>query len=685
MVAALSRSLAKQVDKGRLDEADADAVGGRVSATSDLDDLADCDLVIESVVEDLDVKKELFVELDRIVKDDAILATNTSTLPVVEMAVATGRPEQVCGIHFFNPAPMMALVEVIRPLTVERRDHRRRRSPSPRPAARTPSRSRTGPASSSTPCCSRTSTTRCGCWRTGTASRERHRRRHEGRLQLPDGAPRPARPGRARHVGRHPRRPLRRSSATRTTPRSPCCGGWSPPATSAGSRARASTTTAADPAAPGPARRGPADPGPDDAAEIDDRRRQVAALAASARRAGRRAVVSGRWLADTVVDVAPRLPVRDARGAVRPPRRADRRRSGPVVVRGAGRGARAGSAPPPAAWSRPRSCRSPGWCWSRSSSPPSRSSWWPSRSSWSPSSTTVAGRQLPGGPRRRAEAAVVSWMSGRAAPPDAVVAAVRGDVLGRAGRAELRAQLRARLTRNLTALATAADRGRRRPASSTVGPRSCRSGIRVARDRRPQPADHPSLDRGGSPGDRLPSAAMAPRRSSPRRAGGSSRPATDADDDGVVGVGADLEPGTILAAYRHGLFPMPLGAGRHGLGWWSPDPRGVLPLDRLRVSRSLRRSVPALRGPDRHRVRRGDRRLRRPRPAPRVDQPRDPRRLPAAPRPRVGPQRRGVDGGRRAGRRAVRRGRRRPVRRRVDVPPPDRRVEGRPRRAWSSG
>jgi 3-hydroxybutyryl-CoA dehydrogenase len=116
MVAALGRSLARQVDKGRLEAADAEAVSGRVSATSDLDALADCDLVLESVVEDLDVKKQLFVELDRIVKDDGILATNTSTLPVVELAVETGRPEQVVGIHFFNPAPAMALVEVIRTL-----------------------------------------------------------------------------------------------------------------------------------------------------------------------------------------------------------------------------------------------------------------------------------------------------------------------------------------------------------------------------------------------------------------------------------------------------------------------------------------------------------------------------------------------------------------------------------------
>ena len=116
MVASLEKSLAKQVSRGKLDESDAEAIQGRVSATADLESLADCDLVVESVVEDLAVKKQLFVELDRIVKDGAILATNTSTLPVVEMAVETGRPERVVGVHFFNPAPAMSLVEVVRTL-----------------------------------------------------------------------------------------------------------------------------------------------------------------------------------------------------------------------------------------------------------------------------------------------------------------------------------------------------------------------------------------------------------------------------------------------------------------------------------------------------------------------------------------------------------------------------------------
>jgi len=119
MVASLDKSLSKQVEKGRLDEGEAKDVLARVSATSDLHALADCDLVLESVVEDLDVKKHLFNELDRIVKDGAILATNTSTLPVVELAMETGRPERVCGVHFFNPAPAMALVELIRTIVTD--------------------------------------------------------------------------------------------------------------------------------------------------------------------------------------------------------------------------------------------------------------------------------------------------------------------------------------------------------------------------------------------------------------------------------------------------------------------------------------------------------------------------------------------------------------------------------------
>jgi 3-hydroxybutyryl-CoA dehydrogenase len=117
MVASLEKSLAKQVERGKLEAADHDATLGRVRAVTDLGELADCDLVLESILEDLDAKKALFDELDRLCPESTILATNTSTLPVVEMAMVTGRPEKVCGVHFFNPAPMMSLVEIVRAIT----------------------------------------------------------------------------------------------------------------------------------------------------------------------------------------------------------------------------------------------------------------------------------------------------------------------------------------------------------------------------------------------------------------------------------------------------------------------------------------------------------------------------------------------------------------------------------------
>ena len=117
MLAGMEKSLNRQVDKGKLAAEDRDAAMGRVRAVSDLGEVAACDLVVESVVEDLTVKKHLFSELDRICADQTILATNTSTLPVVELAMETGRPDKVCGVHFFNPAPVMSLVELVRPLT----------------------------------------------------------------------------------------------------------------------------------------------------------------------------------------------------------------------------------------------------------------------------------------------------------------------------------------------------------------------------------------------------------------------------------------------------------------------------------------------------------------------------------------------------------------------------------------
>ncbi|MCL5447144.1 MAG: 3-hydroxybutyryl-CoA dehydrogenase [Actinobacteria bacterium] len=118
LLAGIEKSLGKQVEKGKLGAGEVDAILSRMTATSDFSILADCDLVIESVLEDLQTKKHLFLELDRICPDSTILATNTSTLPVIELAMETGRPEKVCGIHFFNPATVMKLVEIVRPITV---------------------------------------------------------------------------------------------------------------------------------------------------------------------------------------------------------------------------------------------------------------------------------------------------------------------------------------------------------------------------------------------------------------------------------------------------------------------------------------------------------------------------------------------------------------------------------------
>jgi 3-hydroxybutyryl-CoA dehydrogenase len=116
MLASLAKSLNKQVEKGKRSAEDADAIIARVSATTNVADLSDCDFILESVVEDLDVKRAIFRELNDVVKPDAIMATNTSTLSVIELAMETSRPDRVCGLHFFNPAPAMSLVEVVRPI-----------------------------------------------------------------------------------------------------------------------------------------------------------------------------------------------------------------------------------------------------------------------------------------------------------------------------------------------------------------------------------------------------------------------------------------------------------------------------------------------------------------------------------------------------------------------------------------
>jgi 3-hydroxybutyryl-CoA dehydrogenase len=106
--------LGRAVEKGKLSAEERDAALARFRTTTEVKGLVDCDLVIEAIVEELDAKRELFAELDRVCSPDAILATNTSALSVTQIAEATERPDRVIGMHFFNPAPLLPLVEIVR-------------------------------------------------------------------------------------------------------------------------------------------------------------------------------------------------------------------------------------------------------------------------------------------------------------------------------------------------------------------------------------------------------------------------------------------------------------------------------------------------------------------------------------------------------------------------------------------
>ncbi|CAM5315456.1 3-hydroxyacyl-CoA dehydrogenase family protein [Streptomyces tanashiensis] len=110
----IKASYDKFVAKGKLGAEDAEAALGRITATTELDAVADADIVVEAVFENLDVKHEIFRSLDKIVKDGAVLASNTSAIPITKIAAVTERPEAVVGVHFFSPVPMMQLVELVR-------------------------------------------------------------------------------------------------------------------------------------------------------------------------------------------------------------------------------------------------------------------------------------------------------------------------------------------------------------------------------------------------------------------------------------------------------------------------------------------------------------------------------------------------------------------------------------------
>jgi len=113
-LASIDSRLSRDVEKGRLSPHDKDSIRNRIKGTTDTRDFAACDLVIESAIENMDLKKKIFTELDKICPKHAILATNTSCLSIIAMAMVTSRPDKVLGLHFFNPAPVMKLLEIVK-------------------------------------------------------------------------------------------------------------------------------------------------------------------------------------------------------------------------------------------------------------------------------------------------------------------------------------------------------------------------------------------------------------------------------------------------------------------------------------------------------------------------------------------------------------------------------------------
>jgi len=110
----IDKFLSKSVEKGKLEAAQKEAILGRITGTTDMSMMKDADYVIEVVIEDLDLKKSVFKELDEVCRPEVIIASNTSSMSITEIAAATKRPDKICGMHFFNPVPIMRLVEVIR-------------------------------------------------------------------------------------------------------------------------------------------------------------------------------------------------------------------------------------------------------------------------------------------------------------------------------------------------------------------------------------------------------------------------------------------------------------------------------------------------------------------------------------------------------------------------------------------
>ena len=113
-LASISNFLTKSVEKGKLSQEDKDSTLARIKGTTDIKDFGDCDLAIEAAIENMELKKRIFAEMDKVCSKNAILATNTSCLSIIDMAMVTSRPDKVLGLHFFNPVPLMKLMEIVR-------------------------------------------------------------------------------------------------------------------------------------------------------------------------------------------------------------------------------------------------------------------------------------------------------------------------------------------------------------------------------------------------------------------------------------------------------------------------------------------------------------------------------------------------------------------------------------------
>ncbi len=246
--AAIERSLDRAARSGKLGEDARAAAAEPLAVTTALEELEGADAAVEAILEDEDAKRDLFRRIDAILPDARFLASNTSSVPIMKLAAETSQRERVLGLHFFNPVPVLPLVELVRSImTSTRRWPPRaisRRGPSASPAS-TP---RTGPASWST---------RCSCLparrhphvRVRLRLQGGHRPRHGAGLRAPDGAARALRPHRPRHAARRLGVALRGVPRPRAPSRRRCSTGWSRRGCSAASRAAGSTTTRARPQA----------------------------------------------------------------------------------------------------------------------------------------------------------------------------------------------------------------------------------------------------------------------------------------------------------------------------------------------------------------------------------------------------------------------------------------------------